>query len=105
MKNNLEKRGISSGIFLIGLGILAFTNQWWPGILFVIGLASSAELVMRGKYLPALITFGLFSVLSLFVVANIQWSVFGPFILIVLGALLIIKRFTNQHGNDNPHLE
>lgn len=29
---------ISSGVFIIGLGILWFFDWWWPGILILVGL-------------------------------------------------------------------
>ena len=35
----MKKDNLQTGIWLIGIGILALTNFWWPGIMFVIGLS------------------------------------------------------------------
>jgi hypothetical protein len=83
--------GVSGGVFLIGLGILVYTGWWWSGILLVIGLASSAELILRGKYVAALISFGFFAAIPLLVSADIPWRIMGPFILIVMGAAVIFR--------------
>jgi hypothetical protein len=96
---------VSGGIFLIGLGILVFTSWWWPGILLVIGLASSAELILRGKYLAALISFGFFATIPLLVSTNIPWRIMGPFILITLGASAIFKSFAQPTESDNKPVE
>ncbi len=94
MNNQKRNSRVSGGIFLIGLGILLYTGWWWPGIMFVIGLASGAELVFRGKILPGLISFLAFSAVPLLVAADIPWRIFGPFILISLGAVVLFKAFS-----------
>jgi hypothetical protein len=43
MKSNLQ-----TGIWLIGIGILALTNFWWPGIMFVVGLSVLASGSLQG---------------------------------------------------------
>ncbi|HNB52210.1 MAG TPA: hypothetical protein PK530_09725 [Anaerolineales bacterium] len=35
----MNKSNLQSGIWLIGIGVLALTNTWWPGIMFVVGLS------------------------------------------------------------------
>lgn len=97
--------GVSGGVFLIGLGVLVYTGWWWPGILLIVGLASSAELILRGKYLSALITFGFFSAIPLFLSAHIPWSIFGPFILIAIGAAVIVRSFTLQKVDNDQSIE
>ncbi len=105
MNNNRTKTGITGGIFLIGIGILMFTNWWWPGIMLVIGLAVSAGLILRGKYFPALLTFALFAAFPLLVTADIPWEVFGPFIVIAMGASIIVKSFGKQLNADTQSKE
>lgn len=97
MGNKRHNSSISSGIFLIGLGILIYTGWWWPGIMFVIGLASGAELVFRGKIIAGLVSFLAFSAVPLLVAADIPWRIFGPFILISLGAVVLVKAFTHPN--------
>lgn len=96
---------VSGGVFLIGLGILFYTGWWWPGILLVIGLASSAELILRGKYLAALTTFGFFAAIPLFVSTNIPWQIMGPFILIAMGASAIFRSISQPTEKNNSPAE
>jgi hypothetical protein len=46
-----EKRSseIFGGTFLIGLALLFLFNWWWPGILFVIGIALLVRAVAAGR--------------------------------------------------------
>jgi hypothetical protein len=94
MNHKPHTTSISGGIFLIGLGILIYTGGWWPGIMFVIGLASGAELVFRGRLIPGLLSFLAFSAVPILLAADIPWRIFGPFILISLGAVGLVKAFT-----------
>ena len=97
----MEKRkrasGLSGGIFLIGLGVLMFTGWWWPGIMLVIGLAGGAELIFRGKIARGIGTIAFFSafpiIWAIVQATDIPWTVVGPFILIALGAITLVKAF------------
>ena len=31
---------LTGGVFLIGIGVLAYTGDWWPGILVLLGVVS-----------------------------------------------------------------
>lgn len=45
-----ERAGqLTGGIWLIGLGLLFATGWWWPGIMFVIGVASIAQGLAEGR--------------------------------------------------------
>ena len=100
MNNQTRNSRVSGSIFLVGLGILLYTGWWWPGIMFVIGLASGAELVFRGMILPGLVSFLAFSAFPLMVTADIPWRIFGPFILISLGGVVLFKAFSRPNtGN------
>jgi hypothetical protein len=96
---------ISGGVFLIGLGILVYTGWRWPGILLVIGLASSAELILRGKYVAALVSFGFFAAIPLLVSADIPWRIIGPFILIAMGATAVFRSIGQPTENNNKPVE
>ena len=102
MHYKVRNSSISSGIFLIGLGVLAYSGWWWPGILLVVGLSSSAALIMRGKYVPALLTFGFFAVIPLtghcrYSLANLR-TIYSD----CNGCLIIFRSFTNQKDKNKP---
>lgn len=82
---------ISNGIFLIGIGILVFTNFWWPGILLVLWATLALRQFLTARFYDLAITSIL--LLGLFIITffNIQWFVLVP-VLLVLGGLHIIFR-------------
>ncbi len=91
MNTKRTKSGIAGGIFLIGLGVLIITGSWWPGVIIVIGLAVGAERAFRGNYMQALTAFAVCSAIALISATNIPWHIFGPFILISLGAVVLVQ--------------
>ncbi|MCB9136428.1 MAG: hypothetical protein H6636_13450 [Anaerolineales bacterium] len=57
----MNKNNLQTGVWLIGIGILALTNTWWPGIMFVIG----TSVLVSGSLQGALWLFGI-GVLAIF---------------------------------------
>ncbi|TET98766.1 MAG: hypothetical protein E3J30_06125 [Anaerolineales bacterium] len=97
MDKKRKASGISGGIFLIGLGVLLFTGWWWPGILLVIGLSGGAEQIFRGQTVRGIGTIAFFSAIPIVIAivqsTDISWGIVGPFILIVLGVITLVKTF------------
>lgn len=91
MKAKQATTGVAGGVFLIGLGILLVTGDWYPGILFVVGLAAGAERAMRGAYAQAVAALAVCFAIGLLSAAAIPWHIFAPFILISLGAVAVTK--------------
>ena len=102
MDKQKQASAISGGIFLIGLGVLLFTNWWWPGIMVVIGLAGCAELVFRGQIWRGIGTLVFFlaipTVLWIVQVTPIRWEIAGPLILIGIGVIVLVKAFFLRDG-------
>jgi hypothetical protein len=80
--NSRQAHEISSGVFLIGLG-LCFVFGFWPGIMFVIGATAIAEGLAEGRgwyaFQGATWTIGLgvwalfhFSVAALFIMIGVS---------------------------------
>jgi hypothetical protein len=90
-----KKNGLNAGILLIGIGVLAFTNFWWPGIMFVLGLSSLAS----GGILPAVWLIGIGTVAYF----NAWW----PGMMFVVGAGIIAeaalgrKRYWGSADNED----
>jgi hypothetical protein len=97
MDKKKRASGISGGIFLIGLGVLLLTGWWWPGILLVIGLSGGAEQIFRGQMARGIGTIAFFSAIPIVITivqsTDISWAIVGPFILIVLGVITLVKTF------------
>jgi len=98
---------IANGAFLIGLGVVFFTNTWWPGILIPIWLALVIRQYFTERYydlfLSSIILLGLFA-LSLF---KFEWAVLMP-VLFVVGGIYIIFReyfFADDTNGEDPSQE
>ena len=88
--------GLFHGTLLVGLGVLAFTHYWWPGIMFVMGGAMLASgLAKRGAWRDFTTAFVLLAIGALFQAdAIVGGNVVGfwPIVLIVLGLVLILSK-------------
>jgi hypothetical protein len=82
--------GVSGGLFLIGIAVLAVTGWWWPGILVLIGLTSLVTGLAGGRssgrswagIQGALWLFGLA------LIAQLNWWWPGILVLVGLGAIV-----------------
>jgi hypothetical protein len=82
--------GVSGGLFLIGIAVLAVTRWWWPGILVLIGLTSLVTGLAGGRssgrswagIQGALWLFGLA------LIAQLNWWWPGILVLVGLGAIV-----------------
>ncbi len=94
---------ISNGVFLVSLGILFYTNSWWPGILLGLWAYLATRQYLMGRVydfiLTSIILIGLF-IVSFF---KIDWTILTP-ILFVLGGIYIIFRefFYAEDYNGEP---
>lgn len=97
-----EKRAneVFGGTFLIGLAILFLINWWWPGIMFVIGIALLVRTVAQGRNWTdergGLICLGIGVVFTLVDVLNVFSFNWWPLLLILIGVYLL---FGNRRGN------
>jgi hypothetical protein len=93
---------IFGGVMLIGIAILFLINWFFPGILFVVGIALIAKSIGEGKNWTdnkgalVVIAVGLFFTLD--DVLNIFSGNWWPFLLIALGLYLL---FGNNLRRDN----
>jgi hypothetical protein len=91
---NLPKRKadtISNGVFLVLLGILFYTEQWWPGILFALGLTFAVRQYLTGRRMNFLITIILIGLLGILTLAGNKFALFFPILFIAAGLVLIGK--------------
>ena len=88
--------GLFHGTILVGLGILAFTHYWWPGIMFVIGAALLAKgLAKRRAWRDFTTASVLIAIGALFEMdRRIGSDIVGfwPIVLIVVGIVLILSK-------------
>ncbi|MCB1112578.1 MAG: hypothetical protein H7A37_00065 [Chlamydiales bacterium] len=90
----LSKRkadAISNGIFLIALGILFYTNSWWPGILLAIWATLATRQFLTGRRYDLAISSVILISLFLLIFFQLDWTVIVP-VLFTLGGIYIIFR-------------
>ena len=91
---------IANGLFLISIGVLFFTNLWWPGILLAIWISMASKQYLTGRLYDAAITSVI--LLGLFVTSlvNLNWAYFLPVIFIVSGIFLIYREYSGPHDTN-----
>ncbi len=84
------------GLILIGIGVLAVTDYWWPGIMFVIGVAMIVDNMSRGKawraYGTPIILIGIGLIFQFNFMIGPYSIGFWPLILIIFGFFIIFSR-------------
>lgn len=91
-----------TGVFLVGLGIIALFDFWWPGIMFVITVSMLVSALIDGRLgenllgIAILLGIGIVGVLGhLRLGASIS---FWPVLFIIIGAAYLAKTFWKRGG-------
>lgn len=90
-----KRGGVAGGVILIGIGMLALTGWWWPGIMLVIGCGLAAERLLKGEFAQAGGVLAIFLAIPLAVSLlqhiDIPWSLVGPFVLVAVGLAIVVR--------------
>jgi hypothetical protein len=78
----------SGAIFLIGLGVLFFTNTFWPGILALLGITGAIDELGNGNPRAAAIVLTFMGGLAVLFLTGSFW----PGILVLLGLVTLLDR-------------
>src|ERR1700760_3813624 len=95
---------ISNGIFFILLGILFYTNAWWPGILIAIGTTFALRQYLTGRLIDFFITLVILTIVVLITFMGLSLSILMP-VLFVLGGIYIIGREYFFQDGIHPQLD
>lgn len=84
---------ISNGIFLVSLGILLFTEFWWPGILLALWATIASRQYLSGRLYYALSSSVI--LLGLFIAAliNFNFDILAPILLVIGGMIIIVREY------------
>lgn len=84
---------IANGAFLICLGILFYTNYWWPGILLAIWVNTGLRQFLTNRlydfFISSLILLGLFAITFF----DFEWAVLLPVLFVVGGIYIIFREY------------
>ncbi len=86
-------KAVSASIFLVGLGIISFTNILWPGIMLVIGIPLAIRQYMLGKTYDAIVSLVIF--VGAFIVSscNVSWEIILPIIFFTSAIYILVREF------------
>lgn len=84
-------KAVSSGVFLVGLGILLYTGAWWPEILLAIAASLGTKEFLRGRIYDLFLTLLIF--IGLYYVFKIEGGfTFVVAVFLTLGGIYMIFR-------------
>jgi hypothetical protein len=86
-----KAQNYANALMLIGLAVLIYTQDWWPGIMLAIGLPIALRQFLLGRTYDMLISLLVFVGTYVTVEFDIEWRIFLP-ILFSLGAIYILLR-------------
>ena len=78
-------------LFFLGLAILSYSKQWWPGIMLAIGLPLALKQYLLGKRYDVGITLFVFLGVFVTVAFEISWEILLP-VLFTIGGIYIFCR-------------
>ena len=88
-----KKKGkaLALSIFMIGLAVLSYTGEWWPGIMLAVGLPLALKHYLAGRTYDMAVALLVF--IGVFVTVNykIQWDILLP-VLFTIGGIYIFCR-------------
>ncbi|MDR3623938.1 MAG: hypothetical protein P4L16_02225 [Chlamydiales bacterium] len=79
---------ISAGIFFLVLAVIAYFDNWWPGIIIPIGTAIVVRQLLLKKFYDAIVSFAIFA--GIFV--TLQWQLSWLPVLFVIAGIYILFR-------------
>jgi hypothetical protein len=86
-----KAQALSTALFLLGLAVLTFTDDWWPGIMLAVGIPVAIRQYLLGRTYDMMVSLLVFVGTFVTVQFDISWRVFLP-ILFTLGAIYILFR-------------
>lgn len=105
-KLSTQKANIfSTGVFLIALGILAYLNWWWPGMLIALwSLFATRQLLtqrVNDFLITSLLLIGIFATYYV----RVNWDLLAPLLLIIAGVYIILREYFYKDSRLDRELE
>lgn len=97
MSRSISGNHAFTGVFLLGLGIIAFLEAWWPGIMFVIAAAMLVSALVDGRLaenVMAILILVAIGVIGLLGKLHLDIGVpFWPILFMAIGIGYLVKTF------------
>ncbi|AMV39320.1 hypothetical protein [Planctomyces sp. SH-PL62] len=101
MMHRDDTRAVSAGIWLIGIGLLLASRQFWPGILFLAGAVSLVQAYAQPRRRSAARA-GIILILVGF------WAIMRfslPFFLVAIGVWMILTSAMTTAPSRKPYID
>jgi len=98
-------KAICSALFLVGLGIVGFTANWWPGVMLAIGIPLALRQYLLRKPYDVFVTLLIF--VGVFVTAqfNNSWNIIMPVMFTVGGIYVFFRDYIESKLSPEPETE
>lgn len=86
-------KGFSIAAFLLGLGIISITDNWWPEIMIVTGVALALRQLLLRKYYEAFISVIVFFGIFFTNKYTFSWKVVWPVVFFVSALFVLMREY------------
>ncbi len=93
-------KAITTALFLVGLAILSYTGQWWPGIMLAVGIPLALRELLLGKYYDMCVSLFVFVGVFLTIQFTISWEILLPVIFTVGGIYILCRDWAESDDDD-----
>ncbi|KPK33492.1 MAG: hypothetical protein AMS24_00910 [Chlamydiae bacterium SM23_39] len=92
-----KAHALSTALFLVGLGIIAYFKYWWPGIMLAVGIPLALRQYLLGRIYDMTISLIVFLGVFVTVQFKITWDILLPVIFTIGGIYIFFREFfTNK---------
>ncbi|NBO23892.1 MAG: hypothetical protein EBU93_01425 [Chlamydiae bacterium] len=91
-----KAKAFSYAIFLSGLALLSYLQNYWPWLLLIIGISLSAKNIFLSKYYEAVFNILTFSILTFTYFYNYSFDYVLPIILVLASLYQLYKAFSDE---------
>lgn len=108
MHQILSKRrahSFSMALFFVGLAILSFTGEWWPGILLAVGIPMALRKTLLGKGYDAFLILVIFGGVYVSYTITIRNDLILPILFLVAALFIVVREFASGYIHDEAEDE
>lgn len=92
-------------LFLFGIALITYLNNWWPGIMLVVGIPLAIMQALQGRRYDMWITLFVFIGAWLTVQFDIKWEVFLPVLFSIGGVYIFFREWIESRPPEEEELE
>jgi hypothetical protein len=93
MVSDLTAERIGEALFLFGLGVVAATDSWWPGLIIDFGVAYAVWLALHGRYWAGAVVSVFVALAPTMYVVSPDSTSLVPVVFLGLGASGLVRAF------------